>query len=558
MPRIAIVGRPNAGKSSLLNMMAGAKVSIVDPTPGVTRDRVATIIELEHPDGREKGPVKPVELIDTGGFGVYTAEGARYDEVGEDLATLTADIETQIADAIESADIVLFAVDTQAGITPYDREIATLLREGRLGPAARKSQGKKGAGQGTSQKGKGRPKGLASRVRLVATKVDGPKWESHAQELAALGFGQPLMCSAKNNYMRRELQDSLYEALPKPGPPEKIHADLMVAIIGKRNAGKSTLVNALAGAPRMIVSEIAGTTRDAVDVRFEQDGRSVVAIDTAGLRRKKSFQSMVEVYALERAKRAIDRADVVMLMIDATVKLSQVDEQLAMMCQKEFKPVIIVVNKWDSDEGGARGKRTKKGEKVSPSDYENYLREELGGLTYAPIAFMSAKTGLNVKETLDLAFDMQEQARTRVTTGILNRTVRKLFEERPPSDKQGVRVKVYYVAQVGTNPPEIALVVNRPAAVSQSYHRYLINRFREELPFSEVPIKLNVRARRDDADPNEAPIAKSGVVNKKLAAKRGAKNVGPATRTGEKPDGFEPEISESMLADEASEYFDED
>ena len=519
-------------------MLAGAKVSIVDPTPGVTRDRVAAIVELQHPDGKTAGRLKPVEFIDTGGFGVYVADGERYDEVGEDLATLTADIENQISSAIESADLVLFAIDTQAGITPHDLEIAKLLREGRLGPAARRSQGKK-----TGAASRARHK---IKVQVVATKVDGPRWESHAQELAGLGFGQPWMCSAKSNYMRRDFNDHLYETLPEPEDDQKISADLLVAIIGKRNAGKSTLVNALAGEPRMIVSEIAGTTRDAVDVRFELDGRSIVAIDTAGLRRKKSLQNMVEVYALDRAKRAIERADVAMLIIDATVKLSQVDEQLAMLCQKCFKPVIIVVNKWDNDVGGARGKIGRKGTQVTPEDYETYLRKELGGITYAPISFMSAKKGLNVRETLDLAFDLKTQADTRVTTGVLNRLIRKLIELRPPSDKQGVQAKIYYVAQVGTRPPEIAMVVNRPQMFTQTYQRYLVNRFREELPFSEVPIKLNVRERSQDADSTETPLATSGGVDEKLARHRGAK----ITR--------KPAPDEVDALPDASEFFEDD
>lgn len=538
IPRVAIVGRPNVGKSSLLNMLAGSKVSIVDPTPGVTRDRVVAIVELQHPKGKNSGEAtKPVEFIDTGGFGVYVAQGERYDDVGADLATLTSDIESQIEAAIETSDLVLFAVDTQAGITPHDLEIAKLLREGKLGPSSKKAQGKK-AGKDA------RVKARKLNVQVVATKVDGPRWESHAQELAGLGFGQPWLCSAKNNYMRRELQDFLYEALPDNTDEKARRADLQVAIIGKRNAGKSTLVNTLAGEPRMIVSEIAGTTRDAVDVRFELDGRSIVAIDTAGLRRKKSFQSMVEVYALDRAKRAIDRSDVVMLLIDATVKLSQVDEQLAMMCQKAFKPVIIVVNKWDRDPGGARGKKGRKGTEVTPEDYEQYLRRELGGLSHAPIAFMSAKKGLNVKETLDLAFDMQKQSETRVTTGVLNRLIRKLIELRPPSDKQGVHAKIYYVAQVGTNPPEIALVVNRPAMFTQTYQRYLVNRFREELPFSEVPIKLNVRARKTDADKDERPLAEAGSFTEGFAARRGAK--------------VKPKTPKDSAPEDVSEYFEDD
>lgn len=513
IPRIAIVGRPNAGKSSLLNMIAGAKVSIVDPTPGVTRDRVAAIVDLEHPEGPGAGPFKPVEIIDTGGFGVYTAEGARYDEVGADLATLTGDIESQIAAAVESADIVLFAVDAQTGISPHDREIATLLREGRLGPAAIRSQGRRPS-RGEARGARG------AKVRVVATKVDGPKWEPHGQELAGLGFGEPFMCSAKNNYMRRELIDALYELLPRPKDQVPAHADLCLAIIGKRNSGKSTLVNTLAGEPRMIVSEIAGTTRDAVDVRFELDGRAVVAIDTAGLRRKKSFQNMVEWYALDRSERAIARADVVLLLLDAGEKLSQVDEQLAMMCQKSFKPVVIVVNKWDDEETGVLGKVGRKGRPVTTEDYEDYVRDELKGLSFAPISFMSAKRGLNVRETIDLAFELRDQAGARVGTGKLNRLVRVMLEQRAPSDKHGTQAKVYYVAQTAVHPPTITLVVNNPDMFTLNYQRYLLNRFREELPFAEVPIRLQIRPRKAGAPKGEAPIAQAGVVTPGVRKRR--------------------------------------
>jgi GTP-binding protein len=483
-PRIAIVGRPNVGKSSLLNMIAGDKVSIVDPTPGVTRDRVSVVVDLPAPD--DKGPVRSVQFTDTGGYGVYTAEGQRFDDVGADLSSLTKDIEFQIGEAVQNADLVLFAVDTQAGITPQDEEIARMLREQKFGREAAK------------RRSDGATKGEAPRrvpVRVVATKCDGPKWEAHALEISGLGFGEPLMCSAKNNYMRRDFVETLYTLLPPPEPDEATRlppADLMLAIIGKRNAGKSSLVNALAGEERMIVSEIAGTTRDAVDVRFEMDGRSLVAIDTAGLRRKKSFAGRVEWFAFDRAKRAIERADVVLFMIDAEVPISQVDEQLGALVQKAFKPCILVVNKWDL----ADGQKGKDGTPVTPEKYEAYLRKDLNGLDYAPISFMSAAEGINIRETIDLAFDHHQQATQRITTGILNRLVRGIIETRQPTSKSGTRVKVLYIAQVSVSPPTIVLVVNHPELFSPGYQRFLMNRFREELPFTEVPIKLVIRGRR--------------------------------------------------------------
>jgi GTP-binding protein len=546
IPRVAIVGRPNVGKSSLLNMIAGAKVSIVDPTPGVTRDRVTAIVELQPPF--KGGAVKPVEFVDTGGFGVYVAEGQRFDEVGADLTQLTPGIEGQIEAAIANADLVLFAVDAQAGITPHDREIARLLREGRLGG----SQTRKGG------KGEKSRSAVAKRppIRVVATKVDGPKWESHAAELAALGFGDPLPVSSKSNYFRRDFLDAVYDLLPEPAGDEepRVTADLQMAIIGKRNAGKSTLVNTLAGEPRMIVSEIAGTTRDAVDVRFEMDGRSVVAIDTAGLRRKRSFQNMIEHFAFDRVQRAVDRADVILLLLDATEKISQVDEQLAMMAQKAFKPVIIVVNKWDLVEG----KPDRKGRPITPETYEEYLRAELKGLWFAPISFISGKTGRNVRKTIDLAFEMRAQAAQRVTTGKLNRLVRAIIEQRGPTDVKGTFAKVYYVAQTGIEPPTITLVVNHPELFTPNYMRFLMNRFREELPFSEVPIRIVVRARRQ----REGDLAEAGEEGEVKVA-RGRKGV--HERTGTRPSApisgaelLSDEFSEVVDVDDASSYFEDE
>ncbi len=527
-------------------MIAGAKVSIVDPTPGVTRDRVAAIVELPHPDGEHAGPSKPVEIIDTGGVGVYVAEGRRFNEVGEDLATLTKDIEFQIAQAIASADIVLFAVDTQAGITAEDQEIARRLREGKFVQESRKRERAKESRTGETPvppgkeqtrtggmtvppgKEQTRTGGMAvppgsdqshrAEILVVATKVDGPRWEAHAHELAGLGFGEPLLCSATSNYMRRDLLDRLYEITPTATDDPQVAADLKIAIVGKRNAGKSTLVNALAGEPRVIVSEIAGTTRDAVDVRFEMDGRSILAIDTAGLRRKKSFADRIEWFAFDRAKRAIDRADVILMLIDATEKVSQVDEQLAMLIQKAFKPVVIVVNKWDLVEGTAGPT----GKPITPEAYEAYLRKALAGLSFAPISLMSAAGGLNIRETINLAFDLHGQAGRRVTTGVLNRLVRGILELRGPPNKLGSQVKLLYVAQVSVQPPTIVLVVNRPELFTAGYERFLLNRFREELPFGEVPIRLVVRGRRRDG---EAELEAAVTANTAARADGGAEDM---------------------------------
>jgi GTP-binding protein len=528
-----------------MNMIARSKVSIVDPTPGVTRDRVAAIVDLTGPRG-VNDPKKTVEIMDTGGFGVYAAEGERFDEIGADLATLTHDIESQIAAAVEGADLILFAVDAQAGVTPHDLQIAKLLREGKLGA------GREGAKRRTDAAMKDK-KPARPPIHIVATKVDGPKWEAHAHELSGLGFGEPLMMSSMNNYMRREFLESLYGLTPDSaiGPEQEVRADLMLAIVGKRNAGKSTLVNTLAGAPRMIVSEIAGTTRDAVDVRLELDGRSLVAIDTAGLRKKKSFQNMIDVYSLDRLQRAVDRADIVLLLLDATEKISQVDEHLAMMAQKAFKPAMIVVNKWDL----TRGRKDRKGKPITTEIYEEYVRAELKGLWYAPIAFMSGKSGLNVRETIDLAFELMDQSSQRVTTGRLNRLVRSIISQRGPTDLKGRFAKMYYVAQTGVLPPTITLVVNFPEMFRPNYLRFLENRFREELPFSEVPMRIVVRARRQ----REGDLAEGE--GGQVRIKPGRKGVGQrlAGRTiGTKPfdeAAFEA-LGDELLSDEHTEIVD--
>lgn len=468
LPRVAIVGRPNVGKSSILNLLAKAKVSIVDPTPGVTRDRVSRLVEIEDP--LKQGANKLVEIVDTGGYGVYTADGARYDDAGEDLQRLTGQIEGQIFAAVDGADLVLFILDAQSGITALDETISDLLRRSRA-VSERKVP-----------------------VQVIANKVDAMNWEAHGYEFSALGFGEPMMLSAKNNYKRREFLDWLHGATPEADELSKarLAGEMRVALVGRRNAGKSTFINALAGEERVITSEIAGTTRDAIDVRFEIEGRTCVAIDTAGVRKRTKFADRVEHWAFDRCQQSVKRADVALLLVDATENITGIDKRLGAFISGEFKPCIIVVNKWDLVEG----RKNRKGQVVTTDDYRDYIEKEMPGLSTSPIVFTSAISGDNLRPVIEVAFELHEQARVRMSTGKLNRVMKQIIETRGPSSRLGTQAKVYYASQVSVTPPTIVLQVNKPDLFTDHYQRYLLNRIRELTPFAEVPVRLIFRSRQ--------------------------------------------------------------
>ncbi len=451
VPQVVIVGRPNVGKSSLFNWLVGKRLAIVDPTAGVTRDRLNYL--LCHND-------RYFELVDTGGMG------------NEDVDNLTQHVEEQITTAIESASVILFVVDTRDGVTPLDKEVARRLRY------------------------------VDVPTLCVANKTDDPKLDSQADEFYKLGRGKLVCVSTLQNRNRDTLLDMIVERLPhltgdeNAEPPE---AEMKVAIVGRRNTGKSTFVNTLAHAERMIVSEVPGTTRDSVDVKFELDGKSFTAIDTPGLRRTKSVTTDLDFYSTHRAQRSIRRADVVLLFFDPMQPISKVDKQLCDYIAEQYKPCIFVVNKWDLLV-----------EKMRTERWVGYLRDTFRTMHHVPIAFITGQTGKNLKALLNHAQMLFKQARYRVSTGDLNRVLAAAMEANPPPLHQNRTTKIFYATQVGVEPPTIVLFCNDPAALSQPYRRYLLGVFRDRIRFSEVPIKLYLRRREDtrglgkDAEPAEA------------------------------------------------------
>ncbi len=435
LPVIAIVGRPNVGKSSIFNMLAGRRTAIVEPTAGVTRDRVTAICDIDE---------KYFELVDTGGHGVV------------DRDDLSEHVERQIEYAIQKADIVLFVVDAREGLMPLDRNTAELLRP------------------------------FHDRVRLVANKVDEPHMAAQVGEFIKLGFGEPITVSAANGSGRWSLTALIEQCLADNPNEMPVDPIMKIAVVGKRNAGKSSFINALAGEDRVIVSEVPGTTRDSIDVRFEKDNRTFVAIDTAGVRKKNKIQDDIEFYSHLRATAAIQRADIVLFLIDSTVKISQVDKRLGKLISSEHKPCILVVNKWDKAKALA-----------SSDDYGDYLGKVLPEMDYAPIAFTSAITGRNLQSTIDLATELFKQANTRIGTGKLNQILQQAISTNLPKPKHGKKPpKFHYATQVTARPPTIVVFVNSAGLVTQNYQRFLMNRFRESLPFDEIPIRLTFRSRR--------------------------------------------------------------
>jgi GTP-binding protein len=330
-----------------------------------------------------------------------------------------------------------------------------------------------------------RLRGIEKPTLLVVNKCDSLQRDANSDEFHKLGFGPLLLVSTKGARNKEALLDAITGALPESvQTPDVDEPEMKVAIVGRRNVGKSTFVNALVQSERMIVSEVPGTTRDSVDVRFDLDGKSFVAIDTPGLRKRVSVKTDIDFYGLHRAKQSIRRADVVLVFFDAAEPIGRVDKQLCGYVDEHFKPCIFVVNKWDLYHGG-----------VATEEWVEYLRANFGTMWHVPVAFITAQTGKNVKTLLNHAQMLFKQSRQRITTGRLNALVEAALENNPPPLFKHRRPKVYYAAQIGIQPPTIVMVCNEPSAFSKPYRRYLLGVFRDQLSFGEVPIKLYFKKR---------------------------------------------------------------
>lgn len=441
VPKVVIVGRPNVGKSSLFNWLVGKRISIVEPTAGVTRDRVEYLVHERD---------RYFDLVDTGGIGIVDSDD------------LSDDIDRQIQVGIDEASLILFVVDAKTGLVPLDLETARRLR------------------------------GIKRPILIVANKCDSPKTDLEVAEFHKLGGHELITTSVRSNRGLDALFRAILNHLPDPdteedteGATREADPELKLAIVGRRNVGKSTFINALAHTDRMIVSNIPGTTRDSVDVRFELDGKAFIAIDTPGVRKRKSLANDIEYYGLTRAKRSIRRADVVLMFFDASQTISMVDKQLVEEISDNYKPCIFVVNKWDLGLS----------EDMEANAWGDYLLEEFPTMRYVPVAFITAKEGINVKTLINLTQSVAKQSRIRVSTSKLNAVVRAAILANRPPMRATKQPRIYYATQVATEPPTIVLKCNFPQLIDKGWHRFLLGLIREKLPFPEVPIKLYFRQR---------------------------------------------------------------
>ena len=437
-PIVAIVGRPNVGKSNLFNKLSGDRIAIVEDTPGVTRDRI--YFETEWCGTK-------MMLIDTGGIEPKT----------DDIILKHMRLQAEIA--IETADVIIFMTDIRAGMTADDREISRMLLRS------------------------GKP------IVLAVNKVDNiGALPLEFYEFYELGLGDPIPLSSLHGTGSGDLLDKVCELLPEYVEEEDDSDTIKVAVIGKPNAGKSSIINRILGEDRLIVSDIAGTTRDAIDTRVENEYGKFVFIDTAGIRRKSKVEDRIEKFSVLRAKMAVERADVCLIMIDANEGITEQDEKIAGIAHEAGKASIIVVNKWDIIEK----------DNSSTKSFTDDIYNHLGYMTYAPLLFVSAKTGQRVGKLFEHINYVANQAATRITTGMLNDVLADAVARvQPPSDK-GRRLKIYYMTQSGIKPPTFVLFCNDAELFHFSYQRYIENQLREVFGFKGTPIRLVIRQRGDN------------------------------------------------------------
>jgi GTP-binding protein len=446
-PNVAIVGRPNVGKSELFNRLVGRKIAIVHDQPGITRDRISAVCTRGE---------QPFVVWDTGGVG------------GAGESELSTEVRRAVEEAVRSSDLLLFLVDAKDGLSPLDQELAQMLRK--------------------SQKP----------VVLVINKIDTEKHENLAVDFASLGFSQNLSVSAAHGRGISELIETIDQLLPSPAAtdqsPVTSPQSLSIAIIGRPNVGKSSLINSIVRSERAIVSELPGTTRDSVDILYERNGQKFLFIDTAGIRRRGKQSNSVEVFSVMRAERSIRRADLCVLIVDLTMGVTAQDKRIAGLIQKARKAALVVLNKWDL-------MKPKRSERKMMAQLVDETRARIFFLDYAPVLVASALTGENIEKLFEFIGKIRRAARERMGTGVLNRLLRSAFAANPPSMVSGRRLKLFYAAQASGNPEamvepaEFILFVNEPRLLSETYRRYLEGRIRDVEKYPGLPVLLKTRAR---------------------------------------------------------------
>jgi GTP-binding protein len=451
-PVVALVGRPNVGKSTLFNRLIGERLAIVDDTPGTTRDRLVSEAEW---NGRA------FHVVDTGG--IDPTHGGKI-PLSLDSADFISEIRQQALMAARDADAILFITDGDSGVTGPDREVAEILRR--------------------TQKKVGDT--FWPPIFVVVNKCENEQRRAEAAQFYELGLGEPHPISAVHGTDTGDLLDELVASFP-PQPAAEEDDSVKIAIVGKPNAGKSSLLNKLVGEERTIVSPIAGTTRDAIDTKLDFNGVEVTLIDTAGIRRRGKIERGVEQFSVLRAFKAIERADVVLLVIDAVEGISSQDAHIAGFVLEAWKSVVVLVNKWDAVEKDT----------YTMNAFTDKIRQELNFMAYVPLLFISAKNGQRVEQVLPLALQVQEERLARLTTSQVNQILQKAQDEHPAPSHAGRPLKMYYGTQVRSDPPTFMIYCNDPKLAHFSYRRFVENRIRAEYGFVGTPIRLVLKGRKD-------------------------------------------------------------